>query len=49
MPAAFVAAASFVVASSVVAAPRNALIGTGLLALGVPVFRYWSRAGRRPS
>jgi APA family basic amino acid/polyamine antiporter len=48
-PAAFVAAASFVVASSVVAAPRNALIGTGLLALGVPVFRYWSRAGRRPS
>ncbi|HEU4524777.1 MAG TPA: amino acid permease [Gemmatimonadales bacterium] len=48
-PAAFVAAATFVVASSVVAAPRNALVGTGLLALGVPVFRYWSRAGRRPT
>jgi APA family basic amino acid/polyamine antiporter len=48
-PAAFVAAATFVVASSVVAAPRNALVGTGLLALGVPVFWYWSRAGRRPT
>jgi basic amino acid/polyamine antiporter, APA family len=45
-PAAFVAAAIFVVASSVVAAPRNALVGTGLLAVGLPVFWYWSRAGR---
>ena len=45
-PAAFVAAAILVVASSVVAAPRNALIGTGLLALGVPVFWYWNRAGK---
>ena len=48
-PAAFVAAATFVVASSVVAAPRNALVGTGLVALGVPVFWYWSRAGRKPT
>ena len=47
-PAAFVAAAIFVVVSSVVAAPRNAMVGMGLLALGVPVFWYWSRAGRRP-
>jgi basic amino acid/polyamine antiporter, APA family len=47
-PAVFVAAAIFVVVSSVVAAPRNALVGTALLALGVPVFWYWSRAGRRP-
>jgi APA family basic amino acid/polyamine antiporter len=46
-PAAFVTAAIFVVASSVLAAPRNALIGTGILVLGVPVYRYWSRAGRR--
>jgi APA family basic amino acid/polyamine antiporter len=46
-PAAFVAAAVFVVASSVLAAPRNALIGTALLALGVPVFWYWSREGRQ--
>jgi APA family basic amino acid/polyamine antiporter len=42
-PAAFVAAAIFVVMSSVAAAPRNALVGTGLLALGVPVFWYWNR------
>ncbi len=36
----------FVVASSIAANPRNALIGTGLLALGVPVYWYWSRAGK---
>jgi APA family basic amino acid/polyamine antiporter len=46
-PAVFVAAAILVVVSSVAAAPRNAMVGTGLLALGVPVFWYWSRAGRR--
>jgi hypothetical protein len=43
-----VAAAIFVVVSSVVAAPRNALVGTALLALGVPVFWYWSRR-RQPA
>jgi APA family basic amino acid/polyamine antiporter len=48
-PAAFVAAAILVVVSSVVATPRNAMVGTGLLALGLPVFWYWSRAGRRPA
>ncbi len=47
-PALFVAAAIFVVASSVVANPGNAVIGTGLLAMGVPVYWYWSQgAGRR--
>ncbi len=46
-PAAFVAAAMLVVVSSVLATPRNALVGSGLLVLGVPVFWYWSRAGRR--
>ena len=45
-PALFVAAAIFVVASSVAANPRNALIGTGLLGLGVPAYWYWARAGR---
>jgi APA family basic amino acid/polyamine antiporter len=48
-PALFVAASIFVVVSSVMATPRNALIGTGLLALGVPVFWYWSRQRRRPA
>jgi APA family basic amino acid/polyamine antiporter len=46
-PALFVAAAIFVVASSVAANPRNTVIGTGLLALGVPVYWYWARGGRR--
>ncbi|HVK01169.1 MAG TPA: amino acid permease, partial [Gemmatimonadales bacterium] len=45
-PAAFVAAAMFVVASSVLATPRNALVGTGLLALGVPAYWYWTKAAR---
>jgi basic amino acid/polyamine antiporter, APA family len=45
-PALFVAAAIFVVASSVLATPRNALVGSGLLLLGVPVYWYWNRAGR---
>jgi hypothetical protein len=36
-----VAAAIFVVASSVAANPRNALIGTLLLLLGVPVYWFW--------
>lgn len=42
-PALFVLAAAYVVASSIVANPKNALIGTGLLVLGVPA--YW--LGRR--
>jgi APA family basic amino acid/polyamine antiporter len=45
-PALFVAASIFVVVSSVLATPRNALIGSGLLALGMPVYWYWSREGR---
>jgi APA family basic amino acid/polyamine antiporter len=42
-PGLFVAAALYVVASSIAANPTNALIGTGLLALGVPVYIFWSR------
>jgi len=41
LPAVFVLAALYVVASSVGANPRNAAIGTGLLLLGMPV--YWLR------
>ena len=37
-PALFALAAAYVVASSALANPRNALIGSGLLALGVPVY-----------
>ncbi len=46
-PALFVAAAGYVVASSVRANPGNAAIGSGLLALGVPVYGYWRGRGNR--
>ena len=42
-PALFVLAAAYVVVSSIVANPKNALIGTGLLALGVPVYHVARR------
>ena len=42
-PGLFVAAAAYVVASSVAANPGNALVGTGLLGLGVPVYAWWAR------
>ena len=43
LPAVFVVAALYVVASSIGANPRNAAIGTGLLLLGVPVYRFWKK------
>jgi APA family basic amino acid/polyamine antiporter len=45
-PALFVGASVYVVASSVAANPRNALIGAGLLGLGVPVYAWWARRAR---
>lgn len=48
-PAFFVLAALLVVGSSVLESPRNAAIGTGLLLLGVPVFRWWARARPAPA
>jgi APA family basic amino acid/polyamine antiporter len=45
-PALFVAASAYVVASSVAANPRNALMGAGLIALGVPAYVWWTRASR---
>jgi len=42
-PGLFVLAALYVVASSILANPRNALIGAGLLALGVPVYLLGAR------
>jgi len=39
----FVAAAAFVVYSSIASNPRNAAIGAGLIALGIPAFLYWRR------
>lgn len=47
-PALFILAAIYVLVGSVLSNPGNALRGTLLLALGVPVFRFWRRraAGR---
>ncbi|KPJ91327.1 MAG: permease, partial [Gemmatimonas sp. SG8_17] len=50
VPTLFVLAALYVVVSSILSNPRNALFGSGLMALGLPVFLYWRRAagtGRR--
>lgn len=45
-PLLFIAAAVYVVAGSVISNPRNALLGSAILLLGVPVFLYWRGAGR---
>ena len=37
----FVLAAAYVVFSAVISNPRNAAIGAGLIALGIPAFLYW--------
>jgi len=37
----FVLAAAYVVFSAVVSNPRNAVIGAGLIGLGIPAFLYW--------
>jgi APA family basic amino acid/polyamine antiporter len=47
LPALFVAAAAFVVVSSVVSNPRNAVYGTLLIGAGVPAFVGWARGKRR--
>jgi APA family basic amino acid/polyamine antiporter len=41
VPALFVAAALYVVVSSVIANPRHAAVGAALLFLGVPVYGWW--------
>src|SRR6266513_51383 len=42
-PALFVAAAAFVVYSAIASNPKNAAIGAGLIALGIPAFLFWRR------
>jgi APA family basic amino acid/polyamine antiporter len=39
----FLAAAVYVVVGSIASNPVNALKGTGLILLGVPIFRWWNR------
>ena len=47
LPLAFVVAAGFAVASTVIADVRNAALGGGLILLGIPVFFGWQRRRRR--
>lgn len=41
LPVLFMAACAYAVVSSILSNPFNALMGTGLILLGVPVFWYW--------
>jgi len=47
LPLAFILAAMYVVLGSVASNPDNALKGTVLMLLGVPVFLYWQRREKR--
>jgi APA family basic amino acid/polyamine antiporter len=48
LPALFVVTCAYVVTSSIASNPLNALIGTGLIALGVPVFLWYRRRAGAP-
>ena len=48
LPIAFMLAALYVVVGSIASNPVNALKGTAMMVLGVPVFLYWERK-RRPA
>ncbi len=41
IPGLFVVAAAYVVLSSIVSNPGNALLGSGLIALGIPAYLFW--------
>jgi APA family basic amino acid/polyamine antiporter len=43
IPGLFVVAAAYVVLSSIVSNPGNALLGSGLIALGIPAYLFWKR------
>jgi APA family basic amino acid/polyamine antiporter len=46
LPIIFILAALYVVAGSIASNPASAIRGTGLIALGVPVFLFWQRRKR---
>jgi basic amino acid/polyamine antiporter, APA family len=47
VPGFFVVAGVFAVASTVLSNPVNALVGGGIIALGVPAYLWWKRRARR--
>jgi APA family basic amino acid/polyamine antiporter len=46
LPAVFMLAALYVVVGSIASNPANAMKGTALILLGVPVFLFWERKRR---
>ena len=46
VPALFLLVAAWIVLNALITAPRQALAGLGLIAIGVPFYLYWSRATR---
>jgi basic amino acid/polyamine antiporter, APA family len=47
LPGLFVLSSAYVVISSIVSNPANAILGAGLIALGIPVFLWYRRSGGR--
>src|SRR5919199_3732891 len=43
LPVVFLAGAAWLIYNTLVATPRQALIGLGIIALGLPVYFYWAR------
>jgi APA family basic amino acid/polyamine antiporter len=49
VPGFFVAAGVFAVLSTVLSNPRNALVGGGIITLGIPVYLWWRRRAGSPA
>jgi APA family basic amino acid/polyamine antiporter len=47
LPAVFVLASFFIVANQILSAPRDSIIGLGIVALGLPVYYLWVRKSLR--
>ena len=48
VPAIFLAVTAWLIVNTLITAPVQSIIGLSLIALGVPVYWYWSRNGARP-
>lgn len=48
VPLIFILAAAYITVNTLVATPRQAVAGLGIILLGVPVYAYWARKARRP-
>jgi APA family basic amino acid/polyamine antiporter len=47
VPALFILAAAVLLVFSIVDQPRNSLIGTGIILLGIPLYRVFERRNQR--